>query len=348
MNKVTLYAIADPAPGLLVYCTDCDPGGNGRLVVRRNGSWQAVHTTCLIPGIPVAGTHSATYNSVTWQWNPAPGAVSYRFGSSSDYANSWDQDTATQYSETGLVCNWLYTRYVWAVNACGHSDSLVLTQLTPQCPWSCGQNITDPRDSKVYGTVQIGNQCWFRDGLNYGTRISGTQSPSNNNIVEKYCYLDNDLNCSTYGGMYRWGEVVQYLNGASDESNWEPTPSFPVQGICPSGWHLPSKEEYNTLIDYLGGTSFAGGAMKSMSAQWNPPNTGASNSSGFSGLPGGYRHSNGSFYNFGSDVSFWTSTPDEPNYTQAYLVPLSYISVGTYTTVGNKSYGNYLRCLKND
>jgi uncharacterized protein (TIGR02145 family) len=148
--------------------------------------------------------------------------------------------------------------------------------------------------------------------------------------------------------MYRWGEVVQYLNGASDESNWEPTPSFPVQGICPSGWHLPSKEEYNTLIDYLGGTSFAGGAMKSMSAQWNPPNTGASNSSGFSGLPGGYRHSNGSFYNFGSDVSFWTSTPDEPNYTQAYLVPLSYISVGTYTTVGNKSYGNYLRCLKND
>lgn len=352
MNRNALYAIPNPANGLFIFCTDCGPAQTGKLVVYRNSGWKYVQSDCILPGAPDAGTQSATYNSVTWQWTASAGATGYRWGTTPSYSNSISMGTLTQYTETGLLCTWSYTRYVWAENACGHSDSLIISQTTPACPWTCGQNIIDPRDSKEYGTVQIGTQCWFRQNLNVGTRINGTQHPSNNGVIEKYCYNNVDANCTTYGGMYRWGEMVQYLNGATDSATWVPAPTGNVQGICPSGWHLPTESEWTTLVNYLGGSSEAGGKMKeSTLSHWSSPNTGASNSSGFTGLPGGYRHPNGSFYNLTTDGFYRSLTQGSAigtSYPQAGRQTLSYIAGSTGYSQIEKRYGFYIRCLKDN
>lgn len=101
--------------------------------------------------------------------------------------------------------------------------------------------LVDSRDWQVYKTVQIGNQLWMDENLNYGTQINGSQNQLNNEIVEKYCYGNNELNCNTYGGLYQWDEMMQYVTKEG------------AQGICPKGWHLPSDEEWSTLTNYLSG-----------------------------------------------------------------------------------------------
>ena len=86
-------------------------------------------------------------------------------------------------------------------------------------------------EGKTYNTVLIGNQCWLKENLDVGTRINLNQSPTNNGIIEKYCYNDNPTNCDTYGGLYKWDEAMQY------------TTTEGAIGICPSGWHIPSDDD---------------------------------------------------------------------------------------------------------
>lgn len=136
---------------------------------------------------------------------------------------------------------------------------------------------TDQRDGQTYNIVQIGNQCWFAENLNYETGNS-------------WCYDNNVANCNTYGRLYDWQTALT---------------------ACPTGWHLPSDEEWTELTSYLG--SNAGGKMKSTTG-WESPNKDATNSSGFSGLPGGFRDSDivqteiESFEWIGLDVYWWSSS----------------------------------------
>ena len=88
------------------------------------------------------------------------------------------------------------------------------------------------------------------ENLNVGTRINGSGSQTNNSTIEKYCYDDNEANCTTYGGLYQWDESMQYSTMPG------------VQGICPTGWHLPTDAEWTTLTTYLGGEGIAGGKKK--------------------------------------------------------------------------------------
>jgi len=203
-------------------------------------------------------------------------------------------------------------------------------------PVICGQSFSDPRDGKVYTTVQIGTQCWMAQNLNIGTRIDGSVEQTNNDptpIIEKYCYEDNEANCDVYGGLYQWNEMMQYST----------TPG--IQGICPTGWHLPTDAEWTTLTTYLGGESVAGGAMKETGfTHWIDPNTGATNSSGFTGLPAAHRDPDGLFYFLGYNNILWSST--EYNGSDAGTLSLDY----GYNFVGRnyyiKSYGFSVRCVK--
>lgn len=164
--------------------------------------------------------------------------------------------------------------------------------------FNCGNMFTDSRDGRQYSTVQIGSQCWMKENLNVGMQILGNQDPSNNGVIEKYCFDDNVVNCTSYGGLYTWHEMMQY-------SQTERT-----QGICPNGWYLPSNQDWNTLITYLGGINAAGGKMKEIGfVHWQNPNTGANNLSGFSGLPGGKLDGvSGSYYYVGYRGCFWPSS----------------------------------------
>jgi uncharacterized protein (TIGR02145 family) len=171
---------------------------------------------------------------------------------------------------------------------------------------TCGSPITYGGQS--YNTVQIGTQCWMAKNLNIGTRIDGSGNQTNNSTIEKYCYGDNTSNCDTYGGLYQWDEMMQYVTTAG------------TQGICPTGWHLPTDAEWKTMEMHLGmsqaqadatgyrGTDEGDKLKEAGTTHWTSLNTGATNSSGFTGLPGGYRGTGGYFYHLTSYARFWSSS----------------------------------------
>jgi len=162
---------------------------------------------------------------------------------------------------------------------------------------------------KTYNSVVIGMQCWMTENLNIGIAILGSQDQTNNAVIEKYCYDNNSANCDVYGGLYQWAEMVQYLNGATNTTSWNPLPTGNVQGICPAGWHLPSDAEWTTLATYLGGESVAGGKMKETgTTHWSSPNAGATNRCGLTALPGGLRDNDGNFYNLSAFAYIWSSS----------------------------------------
>lgn len=170
-------------------------------------------------------------------------------------------------------------KYYWRVMATDNIDTTwsevrMFRTVSPPCPgisqvyWQ----------GKSYPTVQAGNQCWLRENLNVGEMVLVGQEISNNGIIEKHCYENDPRNCEIYGGMYTWYELMQY---SMDEG---------AQGICPPGWHIPTKAEWKTLISYYSDSHFgdeAGGELKEIGiGHWLEPNTNASNSSGLSFLPG--------------------------------------------------------------
>jgi uncharacterized protein (TIGR02145 family) len=220
--------------------------------------------------------------------------------------------------------------------------------------WSCGSPFTDTRDNTVYNTVLIGNQCWFQQNLNYGTKIPSTSQQTNNSIAEKYCYNNLDINCGTYGGLYQWGELVQYINGSSNSASMNKIPSN-VQGLCPDGWLIPADAEWCTLATFLENTincntlgstgSTAGGDMKEKGYNhWLSPNTGATNGSMFTGLPGGARFNNGTFSGLTTQGGFWAWT--EYSSTSGYGWGLGYNSSSIIRSNNNKTIGLSVRCFK--
>jgi trimeric autotransporter adhesin len=210
--------------------------------------------------------------------------------------------------------------------------------------FSCGDVLRDFRDNQNYLTVQIGTQCWMAENLNIGTVINGLSNQTNNATIEKYCCDNINSNCDTYGGLYQWNEMMQYTT----------TPG--TQGICPVGWHLPTDGEWMTLeeeVESMTGVDWtltgwrgidAGGNLKETgTTHWNSPNTSATNSSGFTGIPGAFRDNYGSFYTTGSYGDYWTSSADG---TGAWYRGLYYnnAQVGRYNP-GTLAYGFSVRCL---
>ncbi|MBC8485604.1 MAG: hypothetical protein H8D45_06145 [Bacteroidetes bacterium] len=216
------------------------------------------------------------------------------------------------------------------------------SQLPPPL-WQCGDGLYDTRDGQTYATVQIGIQCWMAENLDHGTMVIGATNQSNNGTIEKYCYNNSTGNCDTYGGLYQWNEMMEYST----------TPG--VQGICPEGWHLPTDTEWCTLENEVDASTVscsaigwrgidAGGNLKETgTTHWNSPNTGATNSSGFTALPGGYRNTNGTFHNLGSRVYYWSSNESGSN-TWTRRLDYNYAQVNR--TDYYKVYGFGVRCLQ--
>ena len=202
---------------------------------------------------------------------------------------------------------------------------------------ACGTPIADVRDGKTYNTVQIGTQCWMSQNMNIGTRINGNQAQVNNGIMEKYCYNNLETNCDIYGGLYQWDEMMQFTS----------TPG--VQGICPEDWHLPTDAEMGILITYLGGLSMAGGKMKEAgTVRWLSPNTGATNESGFTAVPGSFRDYQGNFSTpLGERASFWTSTQNGSTYGWDYTLYYNQTEA-IHFSGAMKSNGFSVRCIKNE
>jgi uncharacterized protein (TIGR02145 family) len=169
--------------------------------------------------------------------------------------------------------------------------------------FTCGDELVDARDGHSYPTVSIGSQCWLGRSLNHGREVPDGV-PADDGAIEKSCYGNDPESCRVYGGLYTWTEAMQ---GAR-------TPG--AQGVCPDGWHLPTRAEWEELAAFLGPAS-AGEKLKAREDH-EPPYDGT-DEVGFTALPGGSGF-RGSFGRQGHWTLFWTST--EVNTERAASVQL--------------------------
>lgn len=218
-------------------------------------------------------------------------------------------------------------------------DKTIDATISDACsnPNPCNGQTTVSWGGHTYNLVEIGCQCWFEENLRYtgsipevtdqgewaasGSNFGNTQAPA-------WCYYDNDpANDAVYGKLYNWFAVN-------------------TGTLCPQGWHIPSETDWTILTDYLGGASDAGGKLKATTG-WDAPNTGATNSSGFSGLPGGWRSSStvfDEFYLVGKTGRWWSSTEDY-SHTGFYIELKDSANYAVLTT-WHKSTGISCRCVK--
>ena len=233
---------------------------------------------------------------------------------------------------TGLTANTQYYVRAYATNSVGTAYGNEVSFTTLAQPWQCGDTIE--YSGQVYNTVLIGTHCWFKENLNIGTRINVSQNQTNNSQIEKYCYNDEPDSCDVYGGLYQWDEMMQYITTQG------------AQGICPNSWHLPTDAEFTTLTNFLGGESVAGGKMKETGYDhWAPPNTGATNESGFTALPGGHHYWNGNFTLVTFRADFWTSTQNSSEISWGRN--LFYDAANVARSGDYKASSMSARCLKN-
>lgn len=191
-------------------------------------------------------------------------------------------------------------------------------------------------DGNVYHTVTIGTQVWMAENLKTTKFRDGSPIP---NVTENsswialgspaYCYYNNDNNNkNTYGALYNYYAVIDSKN------------------LCPTGWHVPTNEEWIVLENFLGGSSIAGGKMKAATL-WNNPNIGADNSSGFTALPSGWRDDgtiDGGFYDLGSQFKWWSSSTYDLN--QGWFGIIGVNSAEHYRDGNLKQNGYSIRCIK--
>lgn len=197
------------------------------------------------------------------------------------------------------------------------------------------QTVTD-YDGNVYDTISIGAQVWMKQNLKVTHFSNGTPIPNVSDSATwagltsaARCYYNNDSAAydSVYGVLYN-GYVVLAIN------------------ICPDGWHVSSNAEWQTAETYLGGTSVAGGKMKEAgTTHWLSPNTGATNSSGFTGLPGGIRTQSSEYSFIGENGIWWTRTSSGSSLWSTYLWNQF---AGVDHNPVPKKYGMSIRCIKDN
>jgi uncharacterized protein (TIGR02145 family) len=190
--------------------------------------------------------------------------------------------------------------------------------------------LLDDRDGQTYKTVKIGDQWWMAENLNY-------------EVDSSFCYNDSAEYCEKFGRLYRWAATVGKSESECGYGYTCSLPSGNIQGVCPNGWHLPSKAEWETLFNAAGGSSTAGTKLKSTSG-WNHSGEG-SDAFGFSALPAGPRGDNGIYGSEGDDAFFWSST--EYGNSSAYNMYLFYGRDDVYLCYeSSKRVGYSVRCIQ--
>jgi uncharacterized protein (TIGR02145 family) len=168
-------------------------------------------------------------------------------------------------------------------------------------------------DGNVYPIITIGKQAWLKkdlkttsysNGDSIGTNTTATLDITNEPTPKyQWAYDGNEGNVEIYSRLYTW-------YAATDDRN-----------ICPTGWHVPTEADWSTLTTFLVGEYVAGGKLKETGIiHWKNPNIGATNESGFTALPGGYRHGNGTFYDIGVTGNWWSSTEVSTNNAWCYTM----------------------------
>jgi hypothetical protein len=218
-------AIANPAAGLMVFCTDC--GTMGALCVFLPGNGWMSYSPCTTPA-PVAGTHVPEACQITWKWNAVSGAVGYKWGLANDYTTASDMGTNTSKIDTGLAAGTSYTRYAWAYNACGTSIPTTLTQST-QSNSSPLQGTHIPGNDQItwkWNVVAGATGYKWNTSDNYGTATNmGTDTST----------IETGLQCSTSYTRYVWAFFSCGLSAPTTLYQVTSGANSPVEGT-----HIPA------------------------------------------------------------------------------------------------------------
>ena len=197
-----------------------------------------------------------------------------------------------------------------------------------------GSGVTDV-DGNNYLTININGQEWMAENLRTTIYANGDPIP---NVTD-----NTQWSSLTTGAWAHYNNDNQYENPYGKLYNWYTVAD--TRNVCPTGWHVPTDLEYTLLTDYLGGEPVAGGKMKEAgTSHWASPNTGATNSSGFTGLPGGKRIYNGDFSDIGAFGSWWSSS--ESNSYYAWSRRLDFLNGNALRADYTKVDGLSVRCIK--
>ncbi|PID95297.1 MAG: hypothetical protein CSA95_00235 [Bacteroidetes bacterium] len=283
------------------------------------------------PPLTVTFTDQSSSAPTSWQWD---------FG---DGTTSTEQHPVHEYTAVGDYTVTLTVGNVYGTGTETKEAYIHVENYGEPCP---GMPTMTDIDGNSYKTVLIDDQCWMKENLNVTHYPNGDAIPhitddaawgvlGNNNSDDAYCYYENNSS-SEYGALYTYAAAIG--------DDWE-RDNAEGQGICPDGWHLPTDEEWSVLENYLGES--AGGKMKEVGmAHWRAPNWGATNESGFTALPGGYRYYRGSFRNATSYGRWWSAT--EPGSTNAWYRHLDYGNANVSRYNNRKSYGFSVRCVQDN
>ena len=206
---------------------------------------------------------------------------------------------------------------------CSDTAQAYLEVLSTPTSFVCGNNLSDPRDGKSYSTIEIDGQCWMKENLNYGTQINGGANQANNGIPEKYCYNNQSDTCTKYGALYQWDEIMAWQNNEG------------CTGICPCGWHIPSKQEWESLFLSIADGSATAGEHLIIDGY-----------TGFDLFMGGAAFGRNNFIRKGTYTELWTSSAADA--IKAYSMHFGLRKPSANERKSGHQSAFYLRCLKNN
>jgi len=276
-------------------------------------------------GGEVTASGGATVTARGVCWSTATGPTELLYTKTIDGSGTGTFTSAV----TSLAANTTYYLRAYATNSAGTSYGEEVIFKTSH------STLTDV-EGNIYYAVEIGTQIWMRENLKTTKYQDGNFIPNVSDggiwstlTTGAYCWYDNDAATykNTYGALYNWYTIID------------------SRVLCPTGWHVPTDAEWTTLADYLGGESVAGGKLKETgTTHWYDPNTGATNETGFTSLPGGYRTEYGDFYEIRSTNHLWSSELYSGNYP--WYRYLGYSMTNIYRGYGIKASGMAVRCVK--
>lgn len=344
--------------GLTGIDGDVKPGviNKDKYYVYENGAWRVAANDqeialgiCTTAREGVAAKVGDTYyicNSKKWRKTTLLGCDTY--GKSCTSTNIGATTRGTMDNANMYYCTasgWISLMDGWSWNVPKEA------RLNPDITYD---TMTDNRDNKVYKTIKIGSQTWMAENLNFDPGQGGSGETK---YDWSWCFKDVAANCAVAGRLYTWAAAIDSVKLATDVDNpqdcgFQKTCTLPakVQGICPNGWHLPTKTEWQALFTAVGGQDNAGKVLKSQTGWYRNGN--GTDAYGFSALPAGQGDHGNFNYDAGHDAIFWSATEyDSGNAAfdigSAYYVRLYHDEdrAGGPAICG-KYYGFSVRCIK--
>jgi uncharacterized protein (TIGR02145 family) len=269
--------------------------------------------------------------------------VSFEYGETTGYGSSLTIDKVYSFNHdiniilSGLTKSTTYHFRIMAVSVIGTSygsDASFTTLDSAAPPINFNQNLTYGSvadiEGNIYKTIKIGTQTWMAENLK-ATRYNDSTLLTNTYPVCVWYNDDSAAFKAVYGGLYTWPYIDRSSNGDKN--------------VCPTGWHIPSDEDWTTLTDYLGGENVAAGKLKEAgSSHWAVPNGGATNESGFTALPGGFFGGDASLGNIGF---WWSSSLNTEIHPSNVWIRIMYYQSGFMTRTYTKG-GFSIRCIKDN